>query len=296
MKEVLTCLIPAGGEGTRLKPHTLHQQKPMFLMGRPDQRIIDFSLRSSGSGDHTLVTTNYRAERADIVEDYVRRYPNVAVLRDLRRIGAASLIDHYDIFSQEDPGGDLVILPGDHVHEHFSLIDFQRHHRDMGTDLTLLVTPQKDYGEYVTIKNGFAKKVVHRPVPGCLSTTGVYMIRNTYIVDWMRRELKMGWNGEPRNMYRDIICPAIENGKVAIFGLPDEGYCDDAGTIKRYHQNNMRLSGGRNVISREARIDPDVSVVCCVILGNPIIDEGKLRKAIVSGSDKDIAITGVPNG
>ena len=66
MKETLTCLIPAGGEGTHLKPHTTFQQKPMFLMGNSDQRIIDFSLQLSGYSDHTLVTTNYKAEKAEI--------------------------------------------------------------------------------------------------------------------------------------------------------------------------------------------------------------------------------------
>src|SRR5574337_759567 len=106
MRETLTCLIPAGGEGTRLNPHTCREQKPMLLMGNPDQRIIDFSLKLSSASDHTIVTTSSVAEKAETIENYVRQYPNVAVLRDLRMIGAASLIDYYGIFCQEDPNGD----------------------------------------------------------------------------------------------------------------------------------------------------------------------------------------------
>lgn len=296
MKETLTCLIPAGGEGTRLRPHTKYEQKPMLLMGDPKQRIMDFALQLSSFADHTFVATDFEAEKAEVVEEYVDRFPNVLVLRDLRKIGAASLIDYYETFVQEDPDGDLVILPSDQVHEKLSILDFQQYHRDIGANVTLLVVPQKKYGEYVTINKGFAEKVINEPVLGSLSTTGVYMIKNRYFVGWIQRELKQGWNGEQRSMYRDFICPAVENDKVAVYCFPEGGYWDDAGTLERYYFNNMRISRGKNVISQNAEIHPEAKISYSVVIGDPIIgDKIELTRTIVSGKNVDISITQIHN-
>jgi ADP-glucose pyrophosphorylase len=292
MNDKLTALIPAGGEGTRLRPHTDTAQKPMLLMGTSEQRIIDFSLRLSLESDHALVTTNCDAERAQPVESYVSSHRRVTVLRDLRRIGAGSLLDYYHVFSQEDPDGDLVVLPGDLVCENFSLAAFQDHHRDSNAAVTLLVVPQKDYGEYVTIKDGRALEIIHAPIPGSLSTTGIYMFDNDYLLSWMRKELERGWNGEIRGMYKDIIGPAVVNNKAAVYEMPPEGYWDDAGTLRRYHKNNMRFSNGDNVISPEVVVPFDADIQSSIIMGSPQFDRPiRLRNAIVSGLGRRIEIT-----
>lgn len=292
MIETLTCLIPAGGEGTRLRPHTEEIQKPMLLMGASHRRIIDFSLGLSREADHVLVTTNVDPWKAEQVETYVADRADVRVLRDLRRIGAGSLLDYYPVFEQEDPDGDLVVLPADMVYENFELKDFHEKHRETGADVTLLVVAQKDYGEYVIVDGERATRIVTEPAEASLSTTGVYMFKNRYLLDWMKKELERGWNGEPRGMYRDIIGPAVKNNRASIYKMPDGGYWDDAGTLRRYHCNNMRYSLGQNVISPSALVGDNTQLIQCVVLGSPIIGPGAIfHEAIISGVGNNTIVT-----
>lgn len=292
MERTLTSLIPAGGEGTRLMPHTLLQQKPMLLMGSPKRHLIDFALALSEEADHTYVTTNYKEDKSEAIEGYVLQNKGIRVLRDIRPIGAASLIDHYKYFSQEDPEGDIVILPSDLVYKDISIKDFYDYHKRMDTNITLLTVQPKNYGEYVVVEKGLAKKIVKNPVSGSLSTTGIYIFKNKYLIGWMKKELDNGWDGESRSMYRDIICPAVLTSKVAACFLNNNQYWDDAGTLQRYYSNNMIFSNNRNVISREAVIRQGVDIRKSVVLGDPLLEgEIVIENSIVSGSGQNISIT-----
>jgi len=292
-RETLTCFIPAGGEGTRLKPHTNRIPKPMLPMGDPERKLIDYALNVSENCEHILVSTNFDPEKAVCVEEYARRIPGVTILRDKRlAIGAASLIDYFDILSHEDSNGDMVIIPADHVFEAVDLFRFQDYHQELRANITLLVVPALDYGDYALVKDGFVERVVKRKIRDSLSITGVYIIRNRYLLDWIRKELINGWEGEGRSMSRDLIIPAVSKDKVAAYLLPENGYWDDAGTIHRYYNNNMRLSGGRNVISSNAQIAPDVPINSSVVINGPIIDKDLgLNRTIISGSNRDYNIT-----
>lgn len=293
MGDLLTSYIPAGGEGTRLYPHTLDMQKPMLLMGDAGRRIIDYALDLSRQGDRTFVATNAEPEKAEPVEQHVESL-DVGILRDKRRIGAASILDYAEVFLDEGPDGALAIIPADYVHEGISLSAIYDYHRLTGADITLVTSQQKSYGDFVKVRQGYAHEPTWSPSQKDHSITGIYIISNSYLKNWIQDHLKAGWGGQNLSMSRDLILPAITDAKtrVAVYRLAEECYLDDAGTLDRYHANNMRLSKGANVISQDARVAASVAVERCVILGGVELNGSqKISNSIISGGRDGIRIT-----
>jgi ADP-glucose pyrophosphorylase len=261
-------------------------------MGNANRRIIDFALDASLETDHAYVATNSSPRKAEPMEAYVGATSAAVVLRDKRPIGGACILDHAQTFFTEDPEGDTVILPADYVHQGISLAALQRYHRSVGGDITLLTAPPRGYGDYVTVQHGLARATTKVPGPNDLTITGIYMISNQYLMNWMTHELRSGWDGQPRSMSRDVIWPAILRDTVAVCNIPEGAYWDDAGTLDRYHVNSMRLSGGRNVVSERAQIDPQVSLNRSVVVGEPAINgPGCYNNVIISGSATIIRVT-----
>lgn len=292
--ETLTAFIPAGGQGSRLKPHTDETPKPLLLMGDNTRYLIDSSLElTSEVCDHMWVTTDFCAEQVD---DYISNNPKVKILHDPRTVGnAGSLLEHLEEISQEDIDGDFLVLPSDHVYDKFDINTFWRQHQDSGADITLMVTLPKGYGEYIETAGGRNSKIVLNPAPNAMSTTGTYIIKNKYLMEWLIGQKKAGWDGELRNINGDIIRPAVGKVDVATYELPADGYWDDAGTILRYFENNMRLSGGKNVISTQAQITESTQLHRCIVLGHAVIgDEVNLSNSIVSvADDNSLHVTSV---
>ncbi len=292
--ETLTGFIPAGGIGSRLNPHTLEKPKPLLIMGNNKRCLIDFSLNACiNNCDHVLMTTCYQSEK---IEKYVADIPKVRVLRDREVVGnAGSLLEHYEELSQEDSEGDFLIIPSDCVYNNFSLADFWKHHRASGSDVTLMVVPPKTYGEYVVVRGEKPQEIIFKPNYDCMSTTGIYVVKNKYILEWMYRKNKKNWKGEQLNLTKDIIHPAVYNDDVSIFRLPENGYWDDAGTIFRYHQNNMKISCNQNVIDVDAKVGEKSQLQRCVVLGKTEISGLNIQDAIIStrgsGCNRELVVT-----
>ena len=126
------------------------------------------------------------------------------------------------------------------------------------------------------------------------SSAGIYVITHKMLLEWAQREKRNGWKGETRSLLNDVIYPAVEEGVVTAYSMPEDGYWDDAGTIGRYHYNNMRLSGGENVISPEATVSDESIVKRSVVLGDVAMNESvMIEEAVVSGSGADMYMTKV---
>jgi NDP-sugar pyrophosphorylase family protein len=280
----LTTFIPAGGLGSRLHPHTFATPKPLLLMGSGDERVIDHPVNLSGEvAAHTWVSTDYLGDQ---VEAYLDGRPNVTVVRDSGTVGSGgSLVQHYGEMSDVSASGDMLILPSDHVYEDINLADFWGKHREIEADITLLTVPPKPYGEYVRMEDGLAVSIEKDPAPELVSTTGIFIVRNRYLLDFIR-EAKQQRSRQAWNIYHDIICPALGSAIVADFFVDEEsGYWEDTGTPSRYLASNLRLSHGENVISPTANVNPNAGLEACVVLGTMQLDETyQLKNAIVTGN------------
>lgn len=287
MTNKLTTFIPAGGRGSRLRPHTFSSPKPLLLMGSSETRIIDHPLDlASETSDHIWVSVDYLADQ---MEEYLEGRPNVSILRDGTTIGSGgSLIEHYEKLSDLESDGDFLVLPSDHIYDgDFDIGKYLDDHRESDADITLLTVPRKTYGEYVKVDGRQALAIEKQPNVRNVSTTGTYMFRNSFILNVLRN-VQRSERPLDLNIYKDIVCPSV--GKVAVssrFIDRDTGYWEDTGTSERFLRSNMRLSGGRNVISNSAEIADDVELRRCVVLGNVAIKEHlHIEDAIISSDSK----------
>lgn len=255
--------------------------------------MIDYALNAGLEGsDRVLVSVHHRANQ---VIEYLEGCPGVQVLQDKSAKGCAgSMLEHYDVFSEIDPDGDLLFLPSDQILEGLSAKEFQGAHREMNADITFMTIPPKDYGEYMSTSDGFAQSVIKEVSPGCLSTTGIFMFRNRYLLDILSRKRSTGLDNGSLNAYYDLACPAVGRDRVGIFSLPADGYWEDIGTPRRYHSNNMRLSRGKNVISSNANIGPDVYLERCIVLGATSLEADTIiSDAIISSNGSKVFTTTV---
>ncbi len=285
MSEKITTFIPAGGLGSRLRPHTLTIPKPLLLMGSPDRRIIDGSLDiSTNLSERVWVSTDYLGDQ---IEAYLDSMSGVTTLRDSKTIGSGgSLIEHYRQLSELETDGSLLILPSDHIYDgNFSLDEYVKVHRQLGTDMTLMTVPNKSYGEYLRVRGNLASCIEEVPSDHNVSTTGTFMFRNAFILgvlQKLRRE-----DREELNIYKDIVCPAVGNVAVGHYFIDsNKGFWEDAGTPYRFLRSNMRISGDQSVIDHLAEVSDDVRLNRCVVLGNVAIQTGVFENSIIS-SDND---------
>lgn len=293
MTEKLTTFIPAGGLGSRLRPHTIETAKPMLLMGSSEKRVIDHPLEiSTEVSDRIWISTDYLAEQ---VEGYLEGRQKVQTLRDGKTVGSGgSLIEHYEKFSDLDSDGDLLVLPSDHIYDgDFSIERYWEKHKEAEADVTLMTVSNKSYGEFLLVQGDDARSVERVSSLHSVSTTGTYMFRNSFILDILH---KMRHNDEGAlNIYKDIVCPSVGRAAVKSFFIDEsQGFWEDTGTPERFLQSNMRLSGEDNVISAEATVDESVHLRRCVVLGGAVLANGmQIEDAIISGTRKgDLLISG----
>ena len=201
-------------------------------------------------------------------------------------MGAASLIEFSDELFENDIEKDTIILPADHIIEGLDIEDFYLTHKNFGNDITILLVSPKDYGQYVRTSENLAVDISIDRGDFALSSSGIYIIRNKAMLEWIAGEKKQGWAGETRSMLQDFITPKIYKGQASVYKLDNSGYWDDVGTLRRYYLNNMRLSGGENVIDNGVELSPSVKIRHSIILGRAAVTGlCDINREIVSKND-----------
>lgn len=283
MPEVHT-IIPAGGLGSRMDPHTVERPKPLLPMN--NDKLIDGAVKIASETVSTIATVYQHAAQ---VEGYLEhKAADVRVLRDVRLSGSAgSLIEHSRVLAEVSMNDIFLILPADHVTEGLNVSEFAQAHVGSGADVTAFVVSPKPYGEYVSVgPDRISGLVGYRP--DAVSTTGIFMISARFMMDWISRHSRFD---SDFNINGDIVHEAIARGRASAY-RPDGVYWDDAGTPLRYLQNNLRLSGGENVVEESLSLVEGSIATNSVFIGKVVIDRSiELDWAIVSESQDGVNLT-----
>ena len=105
------------------------------------------------------------------------------------------------------------------------------------------------------------------PSPNNVSTTGTYIFKGSFVANFLHSVRRAGSEG--LNIYKDIVCSSIGKAVVATYFVDyNQGYWEDAGTLRRFFSSNMRLSSGDNVVDARANIGSEVILKRCVVLGD----------------------------
>jgi mannose-1-phosphate guanylyltransferase/phosphomannomutase len=235
----MKAVVMAGGEGTRLRPLTSNQPKPMVpVVGKPCMEHILELLRGHGFED-VIVTVAFLPQA-------IRSY-----FADGESLGLAI---EYSV--EESPLGTagsvrlaadklddtFVVISGDALCDFdlSKLIDF---HRERGAAVTIglkSVENPLEFGIVVTDSDGRIERFLEKPswsqVFSDTINTGLYVLEPEVL-----RHVPVD---TPFDFSKELFPLLLEMGR-PLYGLPMEGYWQDIGNLDQYRQANFDALDGK---------------------------------------------------
>jgi mannose-1-phosphate guanylyltransferase/phosphomannomutase len=268
-------VIMAGGEGTRLRPLTSNQPKPMMpLANRPMMEHIVGLLREHGF-DEIVVTLAFlpqaiRTYFGDGSEFGVR----MVYATEETPLGTAGSVRN----ARAELDERFLVISGD-VLTDIDLSAVWRYHDERKAVATLALKAMDnplDFGIVITREDGSVERFLEKPTWGQVFSdtvnTGIYVLEPE-ILDLVPE-------GRPVDFSGEVFPALLEEGK-ALFGYVAEGYWEDVGTLDAYlkaHQDaldgkvEIDIPGfrlGEGVwIGEGAEIDPAARIDGPVVIGD----------------------------
>jgi len=228
----------AGGEGTRLRPLTSTQPKPMLPMAnRPLMERVVSLLRRHGLKD-IVVTVGRQAEA-------VRTYfgnglelgVDIAYVTEGSPLGTAGCVRN----AMENMTGTFLVISGD-VLTDIDLSEIVRFHRDKSALATLAlksVANPLEFGVVVTRQDGSVERFLEKPSWGEVFSdtvnTGIYVFEPE-IFDFI----------PPGAVdFSSDVFPLLVEQSAGFYGCQVKGYWQDVGTLEAYMSAHRDILDGR---------------------------------------------------
>jgi len=264
--------IPAGGEGTRLRPLTLVMPKQLIpLLGRaiieyPIQHLLDVGVRDIG------IVIGYLGHLVrEFLGDGSRYGAEFTYIEQLERLGIAHAIHlgiEHGFLSKPFINylGDNILAQG--------IRKYVKRFLEEEPDAYILLSRVRDPSRFgvAVVRDGRVVRLVEKPREPIsdLVVVGVYMFRDPDLVEKAFKSLKPSWRGEYE--ITDLIQWFIDNGHRVIYDTVD-GWWKDVGTPESLLEALYLL-----LDSIEPRIDGSLEgdVVGRVIIDKDAVVEGRV--------------------
>ena len=291
----MKAVIMAGGEGTRLRPLTSNQPKPMVpMVNRPLMEHIVLLLKRHGFTD-VVVTVQFLAS-------LVRQYfgdgedlgVSLAYATEESPLGTAGSIKNAEGALQDET---FLVVSGDALTD----IDLEKvtaYHREKGAMVTVVLSRQPnplEYGIVIADEEGRIERFLEKPGWGQVFSdtvnTGIYVLEPE-IFDHIPPDT-------PYDFSKELFPALLEKG-APIYGYVADGYWCDVGTIEAYmraHQDALERKVEIEIDGFEisdnvwmgdgAIVDPEAKIEGPVVLGEHVkIEAGShIREYTVLGNN-----------
>ena len=240
----MKAVIMAGGEGTRLRPLTTNQPKPMLPMAnRPmAEHIIDL-LRKHGF-DEIIVTVAFMANT-------IRTYfgdgsefgVSIEYATEESPLGTAGSV----LNAREALDERFLVISGD-VLTDVNLGELIAFHDERQAEVTLALKAMEnplEFGIVITAEDGRIERFLEKPTWGQVFSdrvnTGIYVL-NPSVLDAIEP-------GKPVDFSSEVF-PALLDAGRPLYGYATERYWEDVGTLDAY------LKAHEDILDR--RVDLDI--------------------------------------
>jgi len=265
----------AGGEGTRLRPLTSNQPKPLItLANRPMMEHVLRLLARHGFGE-VVVTLAYHPQMirtyfGDGSEFGVR----IAYATEETPLGTAGSVRN--AMAQLDDT--FLVIPGDILTDIdiAAVVDFHRRRGALATLALKSMENPLDFGIVITHEDGAVERFLEKPSWGQVFSdtvnTGVYVLE-PQVFDYIPE-------GQCVDFSENVFPKLLADGR-AIGGYVAEGYWEDVGTVEAYlraHRDILRgkvdmdLPGFRAAeglwLGEGAEVDPGADIQGPAIIGD----------------------------
>jgi mannose-1-phosphate guanylyltransferase/phosphomannomutase len=270
----MKAVIMAGGEGTRLRPLTANQPKPMLPLGnRPMMEHIVRHVHNHGFHD-IVVTVQFLASQ---VRNYFGDGSDMGVdltyATETTPLGTAGSVRN----AREQLHETFLVISGDALTD-VDLGELVAFHRDSGAMATVALKHMEnplEFGIVITREDGRIERFLEKPHWGQVFSdtinTGIYVLEP---------EIFEHIPDGSSDFAGDIFPRLLELG-VPLFGFVVDGYWEDVGNLDAYqraHQDildgRVRLDiGGFEVrpglwLGEGAEVDPDARLDGPVLIGD----------------------------
>ena len=285
----------AGGEGTRLRPMTANQPKPMLpVVNRPIMEHVLRLLRRHGLTE-TVVTVQFLAS---IVRNYFGDGEDFGMslqyATEETPLGTAGSVKNAEDALRDEP---FLVISGDALTD-IDLSDLIAFHKDNQALVTVALARVPDpleFGIVIIDDDGKIQRFLEKPTWGQVFSdtvnTGIYVMEPEVLAHVPAGQV-VDWSG-------DIFPKLLENG-APLYGWVADGYWEDVGSHESYAKAQADvLSGKVNVqidgfevspgvwIADGAEVDPEAILKGPLCVGDYAkIEAGaQLREFTVVGSN-----------
>lgn len=291
----MKAVVMAGGEGTRLRPMTANQPKPLLpIVNRPIMEHVLRLLKRHGFTE-TVVTVQFLAA---LVRNYFgdgdELGMNIWYATETKPLGTAGSVKNAEEALRDEP---FLVISGDALTD-IDLSDMVRFHRDSGAMVTIglkRVDNPLEFGIIIVDERGRVQRFLEKPTWGQVFSdtvnTGIYVMQPE-VLDAVPTDESVDWSGD--------VFPRLLARGAPLYGYVADGYWEDVGTHESYQQAQADvLSGTADVeisgfevspgiwVADGAEIDPDATLRGPLCIGDYAkIEAGaELREYTVVGSN-----------
>lgn len=271
----MRAVIMAGGEGSRLRPLTSLQPKPMVpIVNQPVMEHIIGLVRHHGITD--VVAT--LAFMPQVIQDYFgdgeEWGTRMSYALEETPLGTAGSVKNAEALLEGEP---FLIISGDALTD-IDLTHVIEFHRSKGAAVTIALKSMPDpleFGVVITDDDGRIERFLEKPSWGQVFSdtinTGIYVVEPEVLSHIPE--------GEPFDFSSELFPLLMEKG-YPLYGCVVDGYWCDVGSFESYVQAHRDILDGKanvyipGVETRErvwvdegARIEPDVTIGDKVVIG-----------------------------
>ena len=234
----------AGGEGTRLRPMTANQPKPMLpVANRPIMEHVLRLLKRHGF-DETIVTVQFLAA---LVRNYFGDGEEFGMslqyATEEMPLGTAGSVRNAEDALRDEP---FLVISGDALTD-MDLTAMVKFHKEKGALVTVGLARMPnplEFGIVITQEDGRIQRFLEKPTWGQVFSdtvnTGLYVMEPEVLAEVPPGEM-VDWSGD--------VFPKLLKRGAPLFGYVSDGYWEDVGTHESY------LKAQADVLDRRVQTD-----------------------------------------
>jgi mannose-1-phosphate guanylyltransferase len=236
----MKAVILAGGFGTRIRPLTCLNPKPMLpLVNKPFMHNFIFWVKSHGIKD-IILSTGYLPK---VFEDYFGDGSSLGIkltyVTEEVPLGTCGAVKNVEKYLNNES---FMVFNGD-VLSRINLTEMMEYHKSKKSDITIALTPVEDptsYGLVPLYPDGRVEKFLEKPSWDEITTNLINA--GTYIIE--RKLLDLVPPKENYSFERGLFPNALEIG-YRIYGHVSNAYWLDLGTPEKYLQAHKDILNGK---------------------------------------------------
>jgi mannose-1-phosphate guanylyltransferase/phosphomannomutase len=290
----MKAVIMAGGEGTRLRPLTSNQPKPMLpIADRPMMEHVVSLLRQHGFTEIVITVAFLANHIKTYFGDGSEFGVSISYADEPVPLGTAGSVGNAREFLDET----FLVISGDVLTDIdlTKVLDFHRERGAMATIGLTAVENPLEFGIVITRPDGTIERFLEKPTWGQVFSdtinTGIYVLEPS-IFDFIPSGRSVDFSGE--------VFPALLEAGKPLYGAVVEGYWEDVGTLDAYLSAHRDVLDGKVAadipgfrvnagvwLGEGAEVSPDAEVHApCVIGAGCIVEAGcRLGEYTVLGSN-----------